>query len=123
MMRSGGEVARGFAQLKGQGAGDTLRDDSMAYEERFCNDDHAACTRHADAAPWVKPWKGTNGQVMAAGPLMRTVRTQPSGLPRGTYIPGMRRRMDDVTYHSRFIFEGVAEESQIFLLDTRVLPK
>jgi hypothetical protein len=27
------------------------------------------------------------------------------------------------TYHSRFILEGVAEESQIFLRDTHVLPK
>jgi hypothetical protein len=27
------------------------------------------------------------------------------------------------TYHSRFIPEGVAEESQIFLRDTHVLPK
>jgi hypothetical protein len=27
------------------------------------------------------------------------------------------------TYHSRFILEGVAEVSQIFLRDTHVLPK
>jgi hypothetical protein len=38
----------------------------------------------------------------------------PAAFAVGTYIH---------TYHSRFIPEGVAEVSQIFLRDTHVLPK
>jgi hypothetical protein len=34
-----------------------------------------------------------------------------------------RKQFGRYTYHSRFIPEGVAEESQIFLQDAHVLPK
>jgi hypothetical protein len=48
----------------------------------------------------------------------------PQSCSRGiSYIPSRRPHIYLHTYHSRFIPEGVAEVSQIFLRDTHVLPK